>query len=340
MRESKFMDAPRLDSWSLHCLAVFVREQNVTRAGAVLGLSQPAASSILAKLRTTFSDPLLVKSPSGMVPTPRAIELRRQCERLLDDMRAMLEANADLARFQGTVTIAAIDTARALVLPSLLQLLAAEAPGICLRVHEVDRTRIHEQLENGSVDLGIGPSRVATGRLHYKQLWVDRAVLVASRSRLESVIVDAERLCDFQGAMVQTSRPSFYDDELDNALAAIGLMRRVSVVEKSYLMLPLLLEHSRLVAVVPERFGLYAMQRHAISITECPVKLPELSMGLYWHERTHRDSIYRWVRERITSCMPITLATSTESGERVSQERQNPDEVQSSTRSSSRGRTA
>ena len=78
-------------------------------------------------------------------------------------------------------------------------------------------------------------------------------------------------------------------------------------------MLPLLLERSRLVAVVPEQFGLYAVRRHAIAITESPVKLPELSLGLYWHERTHRDSMYRWVRERITSCMPIMLATSTES---------------------------
>lgn len=254
-------------------------------------------------------------------------------------MRVMLEANADPERFEGSITIAAIDMIRALVLPNLLPLLAAEAPGISVRVQEVDRTRIHEQLENGSVDFGIGPSRVATGRLHYKQLWADRAVLIAGRSTLEGVIVDAERLCDFQGAVVQTSRPSFYDDELDSALTAIGLIRRVSIVEKSYLLLPLLLERSRLVAVVPEQFGLYAVQRQTIAITECPVKLPELSLGLYWHERTHRDSMYRWIRERITSCMPIMLAASTKSGERVSQERQNLNEMQSSTRSLSRGKT-
>ena len=77
------MDAPRLDAWSIHCLTVFVRERHVTRAGAALGLSQPAASSLLAKLRATFGDPLLVKSPSGMVPTLRALDLARQCERML-----------------------------------------------------------------------------------------------------------------------------------------------------------------------------------------------------------------------------------------------------------------
>ena len=306
------MDAPHLDARSLHCLAVFVREQSVTRAGAILGLSQPAASSVLAKLRITFNDPLLVKSASGMVATPRAIELGQQCEQLLHEMRAMLEPaeNTKPSRFHGSVTIAAIDMVRALLLPEALPIFVAEAPGVSVRVHEVDRTRIHMHLENGSVDLGIGPSNVSAGRLHYKQLWVDRPVLLAGQSTLAGDPVDAERLCSFQSAVVQTSKPSFYDYELDKELAAVGLRRKVSVVEKSYLMLPLLLERSRLVAVVPEQFALYAVRRHAVEIRKCPMNLAELSIGLYWHERTHRDPMYRWIREQITGCMPRVLVTA------------------------------
>ena len=69
------MDVPRLDAWSLHCLAVLINERNVTRAGALLELSQPATSAILAKLRILFGDALLVKSSTGMIPTPRGLEL-------------------------------------------------------------------------------------------------------------------------------------------------------------------------------------------------------------------------------------------------------------------------
>lgn len=307
------MDAPRLDAWSLHCLAVFVRERSVTRAGAALGLSQPAASAVLAKLRTSFGDPLLVKSASGMVPTPRAVGLGRQCERMLHEMRLMLEPEATPpARFEGSVTIAAIDTVRALLWPSLLPLLAAEAPGVTVRVHEVDRMRIHEHLENGTVDLGIGPSSVSTGRLHYKELWADHPVLMAGRSTIDGGnVLSAEQLCSLRSAVVQPSRPSFYDDQLDKALAAIGLHRKVALIEKSYLVLPLLLERCQLVAVVPALFGLHATRWHAVSVSDCPIDLAELSVGLYWHEKTHRDPMYQWIRERITSCVPSVLTTTT-----------------------------
>jgi DNA-binding transcriptional LysR family regulator len=303
------MDAPRLDGWSLHCLCVFVREQSVTRAGAVLGLSQPAASAVLAKLRMTFGDQLLVKSNSRMVPTPRAMELLQQSERLLQEMRLMLEpeTNVDPARFAGSVTIAAIDMARALLFPGLLEHLSTEAPGVTVRVHEVDRTRIHEQLENGSVDLGIGPSRVPTGSLHYRQLWVDSPILIAAPSTLEAAATNAQALCSFRAAVVMTSRPSFYDDELDKTLAVLGLRRNVAVIEKSYLMLPLLLERGGLVAIVPGQFGRYAVQRHALAMRDCPIELADLKVGLFWHERTHRDPMFRWIRDRIARCLPGAL---------------------------------
>lgn len=301
------MDIPKVDAWSLHCLAVLVRESNVTRAGAALGLSQPATSAILAKLRVLFNDPLLVKSSAGMVPTPQAVELAAGADKVLDDLRRMMGANRalDPPRLDGSVAIAAMDLVRTLVLPKLLPVLQRDAPGLTITVHDADRTRIHERFEHAEVDLGIGPEMVSSGRLHYRELWRDSAacLLRECHPALDAEMT-IERFAMLRHVRVVPSRPSFYDDALEKALLAKGLKRVVQVSERSFLMVPRLLERTDLVAVVPRRFAADACERHPLKAIDVPVPLPELSMGLYWHERTHRDPKFQWLRERIA-----TLAT-------------------------------
>ena len=305
------MDVPQVDGWSLHCLAVLVRERNVTRAGAALGLSQPATSAILAKLRVAFQDPLLVKSGPAMVATPRAVELAARAQRVLDELRAMTSAGpaAEPAGFEGDVAIAAMDLVRMLVLPRLLEALRREAPGLTITVHDADRTRIHERFEHADVDLGIGPEVVSSGRLHYRELWRDSAAcLVRAEHPIEDVSLPLERFAALEFVRLLPSRPSFYDDALDRALIEHGLKRHVVVSERSYLMVPRILKVTDLVAVVPSRFAADAIVRHPLRTFRPPVALPALSMGLYWHERSHRDPRLQWLRQRIAALFAETAA--------------------------------
>ena len=298
------MDIPKVDGWSLHCMAVLVRESNVTRAGAALGLSQPATSAILAKLRVLVQDPLLVKSGSGMVATPRAIELAARAERVLDELRGMTSAGLDFdpSKLEGTVSIAAMDMLRMLVLPRLLELLRREAPGLAITVQDADRTRIHERFEHAAVDLGIGPAVVSSGRLRFRELWRDHAAgLVRDDHPVLEESLTSERFAKLTHVRVVPSRPSFYDDALDRALSERGLKRHIAVSERSYLMVPRLLEATDLVAVVPGRFAADACERHPLCTFDPPFALPELSLGLYWHERTHRDPRFQWLRQRIAT---------------------------------------
>jgi DNA-binding transcriptional LysR family regulator len=94
-------------------------------------------------------------------------------------------------------------------------------------------------------------------------------------------------------------RPSFYDDALEKALLARGLKRRVQLSERSFLMVPRMLEATDLVAVVPRRFAADICERHPLRSFEPPLQLPQLGMGMYWHERTHRDPNFQWLRQRI-----------------------------------------
>ncbi|MBY4596422.1 LysR family transcriptional regulator [Ottowia caeni] len=295
------MDIPRVDAWSLHCLSVLVKECNVTRAGAALGLSQPATSAILAKLRVLFQDPLLVKSATGMVATPRALELAVRSAKLLDEMRGMVVSGAvDPSGLQGKIAIAAMDLVRVLVLPKLLAALQFEAPGLSITVHDADRTRIHERFEQAEVDLAIGPQVVSSGRLHYRELWCDSAAaLVREGHPSLNTALTPQAFAQLTHVRVIPSRPSFYDDALEKALLAQGLKRHVQASERSFLMVPRLLEATDLLAVVPRRFAIDACERHPLRTFEVPLELIPLSMGLYWHERTHRHPMFQWLRQRI-----------------------------------------
>jgi DNA-binding transcriptional LysR family regulator len=303
------MDIPRLDAWSLHCFVVLVRESNVTRAGAVLELSQPATSAILARLRELFQDPILVKLSSGMVPTPRAVEIAARAERLLEDMREVLRASEpdfDPSRYTGSVAIAATDIVRLLVLPGLMKVLQDEAPHLTITIDNADRTRIHERLERSDVDLGLGPRVVSTGSLHYRELWRDDPICLARAGNAAgNAKLDVAGFAALPHIRLVPSKPSYFDDLLDKALLPMGLHRRVVISERSFLMVPSLIQATDLVATVPRRFAGYACQNGELKTFELPLPLEELSMGLYWHERTHREPVFRWLRARIGSVVGV-----------------------------------
>ena len=297
------MDVPRLDAWSLHCLVTLVRQSNVTRAGAVLELSQPATSAILARLRDLFQDPILVKSSSGMVPTEQARQIAVRAEQLLLDMRDLvrpIEAVFDASRFVGSVTIAATDVIRLIVMPELLRVLQREAPGLAVIVDNADRTRIHERFERADVDLGMGPRVVSTASLHYRHLWQDDAVCLARGDRAADCgRMPAPAFAELPHIRLMPSKASYFDDLLDKALSQMELRRRIVVSERSFLMVPSLIQRTDLVATVPRRFAAFACAFADVATFELPLALDRVDMGLYWHERTHREPLFRWLRNRI-----------------------------------------
>jgi len=152
------MDMNHVDLNLLLIFEAMLEHQSVTRAGQAVGLSQPAMSAALAKLRSMLNDPLFVRTGVGMKPTPRAQDLAPSISRVLDIMRTQVlhESNFDAAVATRTFTINTPDIGEMVFLPKLLKRLSTVAPSIRLRATTVPHEQLETALETGKVDLAVG----------------------------------------------------------------------------------------------------------------------------------------------------------------------------------------
>ncbi len=176
-----------LRSVDLNLLVVFdtlMAERNVTRAAARNGLSQPAVSKALNRLRGLFDDPLFVRRDRAMEPTARALELAGPIHGALADIsRTLTPPNTfDPATAKATIKIATIDLYHTKLLPSLVSHLRRHAPGVDLQVRANDCSCLHEQLVAGDIDLAIAPLGTKTAALCSEPLWKDRLVTLVGPS--------------------------------------------------------------------------------------------------------------------------------------------------------------
>lgn len=290
----------RLDLNLLVTLDVLLAEQNVTRAAERLHISQPAVSVHLAKLRDLLEDPLLLPGPRGMRPTARAESLREPLREALESLsRAVAPAapfepgNADL-----TWRLAATDYTESTIVLPLLQRLRGEAPKTRLAVLDLEPARLERQAEQGIVDLIFHTTENAPESLHRKALFTERYVLVGRRGHPKLKRRPTLRqFCELDHTIVSQDGGGFRAST-DDALAALGMSRRVVFSVPHFLFLRTALANTDLVAMAPERL---VRDDPALQVTAAPVELPGFEISMYWHERVHRDPAHRWLRECIAS---------------------------------------
>jgi DNA-binding transcriptional LysR family regulator len=173
------------------------------------------------------------------------------------------------------------------------------APDLHLDVRMADRTRIRERMEQGEVDLGIGSTTAPTGRLRFRTLYRDAAVCIGSRALHGGREPFAlARFGDLAHLSIAPAKPSFYDEALDRALERRGVTRRVVLTVQDFLIVPDVVRTTPLVAVVPARL-LEGMDQRELVVAPPPVDLPEMPIGMYWHERTDRSPLHRWFRRTV-----------------------------------------
>lgn len=289
-------DLKSVDFNLLKALDALLDERNVTRAAERLGVTQPAMSGMLTRLRESFGDPLFVRTQRGVVPTQRALDLARPLKQVLSEIGELLQQPGfDPASACFTLSIAATDYAQSAIAVPFLSALKRRAPLIRVALLPVQDQNVQAQLERGELDLALVTPESTPPDLHARRLFDETYVCVLREGHpmLREGQLDLDRFCALDHALVSYSGGSF-SGITDDVLAGLGRSRRVSLSVKSFLVLPEILRASDLVSVVPRRLvaGL-----PGLVLFEPPLVIPGFTKVVAWHERTHRDAGHRWLRE-------------------------------------------
>jgi len=276
-------------------LDVLLAEGSVAHAAARLRLSPSAMSRALARLRATTGDPLLVRAGRGLVPTPRAVELRERVGVLVRDAEAMLRpaAQLDLARLVRTFTLRASEGFAETFGPALIARMATEAPGVRLRFMQKPN-KDSTPLRDGAVDLEVGVVGATTGpEVRAQALFRDRFIgVVRAGHPLSRGKVTPARYA--AGRHIVVSRRGLERGPIDEALRPLGLDREIVTIVGGFATALALARASDLIASVPGRGT--ASLRTGMHSFPLPVSTPELTVSMLWHPRLDADPAHRWLR--------------------------------------------
>ena len=294
-------DRPRLSSTDLNLFVAFdalVSEGNVTRAAERVGLTQPAMSHALARLRKLIGDPLFVRTSLGMSPTPRALELVVPVRRALGEIdRALREPPAfDPGTAHRSFTLAAVDFGSLVVLPPLLARLRKVAPGVDLLVRQLRNDAIERQLAEDEVDVAIGVLHDdAPPWMIQRRLFEDRFVCIVRTDHPTArgpLTLDEFVALDHALIAPRGKRGGYVDRELTR----LGKKRRVVATVPQFLVAPMLIAESDLVLTLPERVARSFASMLPLRVLPPPMELGTFSVSAYWHERQANDPAHAWLR--------------------------------------------
>jgi DNA-binding transcriptional LysR family regulator len=300
---------PTPDLNLLVTLDVLLAEGSVARASRRLKLSPSAMSRALARLREATGDPLLVRAGRGLVPTPRAIELRERVGQLVQDSQAVMRpvAKLDPGKLNRTFTLRTSEGFVENFGPRLIERAGKEAPGVRLRfVQKADKDSA--PLRDGDVDLETGVVLKTTApELRTQALFRDRFIgVVRARHALSRGEVSASRYA--AGRHVAVSRRGVDQGPVDEALVLAGLRREVVTIVGGFSTALALARATDLIATVPERHtGKLRDGMHSFAL---PFAIPGITVSMLWHPRLDADPAHRWLR----GCVRDACAAKKEKG--------------------------
>ena len=273
-------------------------EANLTRAGQIVGITQPAVSNALARLRDTFNDPLFVRTAQGMVPTPMAQNIITPVRQALQLLRVSVQESRSFNPNEANKTyrISMTDLTEAVILPHLAARIRRLAPNINIDSFLTRRRETTKELAAGRLDFAIDAPLNTDPQVRHVRLFEDRYVCIMRQGHPLSN-KDKLSLDDYlaQSHIHISSRRNGLG-HVDLALGKMGLQRRVVMRSQHYQMAPLVLESTDMVMTVTERFA----RRHNLHWFELPIDdIPPVQTHLFWHESTDQDPANRWMREQI-----------------------------------------
>lgn len=294
------MNSIHLANIDLNLLTVFdalMVEKNVTRAAARLGLTQPAVSHALSRLRSIFGDALFVRSPKGMIPTPFAGQMAVSVRPMLEQVESLLrrEKHFDPAVSDRCFSIGMSDYALAVLLPSAMAHITAVAPKVRLTVKNTSHNTGYAMLDDEAVELIAGNFPAAPGHLRLQTLFREDFVCAGRKGHpgLAGKLTLKKYLALSHLQVSTAGNPFGYVDVI---LDRLQVKRDVKVTVGHFLAAPLLLRDSDLIATEPRRLFVAAALDSRLAYVKAPFAIPDFEVAIAWHARHDDDPGHAWLR--------------------------------------------
>ena len=297
----------------LQLFDVLYEVRSVTRAAGRLGQSQPTISIWLGRLRQQVGDPLFVRTPGGMTPTPRADALIGPCREILASLKRLTAAEPafDPATATRRFRICMTDASHITLLPPLLERVRALAPDVRLEAARID-SGTEQALTTGEADLAIGYLPWLGGAIATQPLYEQDWVCLASprhprvRERLGRRRYDAEGHVAIAAGTGATL--------LQRALATQGIERRVVLELPGFLGLGAIIGSTDLLATLPRHIGTTLARGNDLALWPCPLPVERFEVGQYWHPRFDNEPGSRWLRDLVAELFGSLSRTANPAG--------------------------
>jgi DNA-binding transcriptional LysR family regulator len=293
------MELAKLD---LNLLLVFhhlLIVKRVSTVANILGMSQPAVSSALGRLRTSLDDELFIRTQSGMTPTPYALQLAEPVAVALDVLQQALNVRGafDPKTSTRNFTIALTDVGEMYFLPVLVNALATAAPGVTLQIVSVAQTSLKEDMSTGKVDLAMGLLPQLQAGFFQQSLFKQKYICLMRKKHPLAARQTVSVSALFSAEHVRVLATGTGHGRIDLVLDKQKHNRNVRLTVPHYVALGDVLQHSNLVAMVPERFAQRIVKPFDLVMRDLPLQLEESPIQQCWHGRLHRDPGHRWLRQ-------------------------------------------
>ena len=293
------MNVQDLDLNLLRVFDTVLRDRSVTAAARHLGLTQPAVSNALARLRVQFDDALFVRTSTGMDATPFARELSEPVRQALALLAAALAHGPgfDPASSTRTFRFYMSDLGQIEFLPPLVERTQRVAPGVRLEALALEVEDISDALATGALDLAVGFLPGLGPPLRRKQLFRDPYVClmradhpaIGRKLTRKKFLAASHALVSYKGG----------HRVIEEALERAGLARRIALRVPHFTVVPMVLERSDLILTLPERVARVYQRLGKFKSLPPPVPIPPADVGVHWHERFDGDAGNRWLRQQL-----------------------------------------
>jgi len=300
----------------LNLLRVFdalMRDRSATRAGERVGLSQPAVSAALGRLRHLLGDELFVRQANEMVPTPRALALGDPLRDALSRIEQALSAGArfDPAEAVRDFTLLGADFFSMLMMPGLSETVARAAPGITLHLLDSARGDVDQLLIDDKIDMAMERPLELPDWISRRPLFRGPFVVIAAQGHpdlaaagvKEGDPIPLDLYCALPHAL--RSIDGSTSGSLSDTLEAMGRRRRVVLTLPQFYGVGLAVSRGRLLAAVPVQFARAFAGELKLGLYLPPIPTPVPEVSLYWHRRHDHDPAHRWLRDRVAEALAV-----------------------------------